>query len=309
MTILGFPIDMISLVRCTRDNTALVLEPDYQKSTDTTNCIESGDLRCPHCRSLHHIDRGILNLLGHSQMDQESLHEQKRRDADGFTVEKLDTSLARASNEMEMISTLETLAVRPASLILELGCGEGRYTLPLIADAKVLAIDFSIELLRILRTKLPAGARVGLVMADISSLKVAPSQFDYVFSTLTSNLPSKAHRESLYALASNALCESGRFVFSTHHHGFRQILSGEKKSGRYSPGGIYRYNFKVRECIEEASQFFKLVHARPIQINFPFARSLRLPIVKLSRLLEGIPLLNKFGNLVLCVAEQPRKIA
>ena len=256
---------------------------------------------------MYHIDRGILNLLDPSQMDEESLHEQKRRDADGFTVEKLDTNLARASNEMEMISTLETLAVRPASLVLELGCGEGRYTLPLIADARILAIDFSIELLRILRAKLPAGARAGLVMADISSLKVAASQFDYVLSTLTSNLPSRAHRESLYALASNALCESGRFVFSTHHHGFRQILSGEKKSGRYSPLGIYRYNFKVRECIDEASQFFKLVHARPIQINFPFARSLRLPIVRLSRLLEHVPLLNKFGNLVLCAAEQPRK--
>ena len=299
---------MISLVRCTRDNTALVLVSDHEQSTDTTNSIESGDLRCPHCQSIYHIDRGILNLLDPSQMDEESLHEQKRRDADGFTVEKLDTNLARASNEMEMISTLETLAVRPASLVLELGCGEGRYTLPLIADARILAIDFSIELLRILRAKLPAGARAGLVMADISSLKVASSQFDYVFSTLTSNLPSRAHRESLYALASNALCESGRFVFSTHHHGFRQILSGEKKSGRYSPFGIYRYNFKVRECIDEASQFFKLVHARPIQIDFPFARTLRLPIVRLSRLLERVPLLSKFGNLVLCAAEQPRKV-
>lgn len=309
MTISGFPIDMISLVRCTRDSTALVLEPDYQQSTDATNFIEFGHLRCPHCQSIYHIERGILNLLDPSQMDEESLHEQKRRDADGFTVEKLDTNIARASNEMEMISTLETLPVRPASLVLELGCGEGRYTLPLSVNARILAVDFSIELLRILRTKLPTGARVGLVMADISSLKVASSQFDYVFSTLTSNLPSRAHRESLYALACNALCESGRFVFSTHHHGFRQILSGEEKSGRYSAGGIYRYNFKVRECVEEASKFFKLVHARPIQINFPFARSLRLPIVRLSRLLERVPLLNKFGNLVLCAAEQPRKVS
>ena len=306
---MGFPIDMISLVRCTRDNSALVLEPDYQQSMDTTNCIDSGDLRCPHCQSIYPIDRGILNLLDPSQMDGESLHEQKRRDADGFTVEKLDTNLARQSNEMEMISTLETLGVRPESLVLELGCGEGRYTLPLSANAKILAIDFSIELLKILRARLPVGASTGLVMADISGLKVASSQFDVVFSTLTSNLPSRAHRESLYALASNALRETGRFVFSTHHHGLRQILSGEKKSGRYGPGGIYRYNFKVRECVEEASQFFKRVHARPIQINFPLARSLRLPIVRLSRLLERVPLLNKLGNLVLCVAEQPRKVA
>lgn len=306
---LGFPIDMISLLRCTHDDSELVLEPDYRQSADMRNAIESGNLRCQHCQSIFHIDRGVLNLLDHSRMDEESLHEQKSRDANGFTVDPLVTNLDHANNEMEMISTLKSLPVVPASLILELGCGEGRYTLPLASSAKVLAVDFSIEMLGILRNRLPASARVGLVMADISSLKVSASQFDYVLSTLTSNLPSSGHRENLYALARHALRQSGRFVFSTHHHGFRQILSQVEKSGRYRPGGIYRYNFRVRECVEEASPFFKLVHARPIQIHLPFARSLKLPIVRLSRLLERVPLLNKFGMLVLCVAEHPRKVA
>lgn len=60
---------------------------------------------------------------------------------------------------------------------------------------------------------------MGLVLGDINTLQVAPKQFRLGLSTLTSNLPSWEHRESLYRLARTALAPHGRFVFSTHFHG------------------------------------------------------------------------------------------
>lgn len=304
----GFPLEMVSLVRCTHDDAELTLDPDHLATPD--GAILKGRLRCRHCRAHFHIDHGILNLLDSAAMDAESLHEQKSRNANGFTVDELATPLMRANNEMEMLPTLEALPVEAHHTILELGCGEGRYTLPLVAKARrILAIDFSIELLTILRSRLPADANVGLVLGDISTVKVAPASFDFALSTLTSNLPTRGHRDSLYALARHALTGAGRFVFSTHHHGFRQILAGQEKSGRYRTGGIYRYNFRLRECLEEPAPYFERVQAHPIQIHLPFARRLKLPIVRLSRMMERVPVLNRFGMLVLCVAEQPRKLA
>jgi SAM-dependent methyltransferase len=306
---LGFPIEMIALVRCTHDGSELILEPGHCTTSHAPDAIESGSLRCRHCSEVFRIEGGTLNLFDHSRLDEESLHEQKRRNADGYTVDPLDTPLARAHHTMATAPTLEALPVNGASTILELGAGEGRYTLPLAArGARILAIDFSRELLGVLRTLLAPEARVGLVLADISTVKVARAEFDCALSTLTSNLPTRGHRESLYALVHHALHDAGRFVFCAHHHGIRQVLGRQEKSGRYRPGGIYRYNFTVRECVEEAAPFFGRVLAHPIQIHIPFARRMRLPIVRLSRMLERVPLLNRFGMLVLCVAEQPRKL-
>ncbi len=303
----GFPIDMIPLVRCTHDGAELELQAGFGADNGGARVME-GRLQCTCCHAKFHIERGILNLIDHGAMDAESLHEQQSRNANGFTVDELSTPLMKANNEMEMQSTLDALPKGGVKTVLELGCGEGRYTLPLSARAgRILSVDFSIELLRILQGRLPEDARVALVLGDISTLKVANAEFDLVFSTLTSNLPTRAHRESLYALAANALQESGRFVFSTHHHGIRQMLAREEKSGRYREGGIYRYNFALRECHEEPAAHFGRIHARPIQIHLPFARTLRLPIVRLSRFMERVPVLNLFGMLVLGVAEQPRR--
>lgn len=306
---LGFPIEMIALVRCTYDGSTVLLDSDHVALANATH-VSCGRLRCTQCHTCFHIEQGILNLLDQSMMDAESVQEQKSRNADGFTVNKLSSPLMKAENDMEMLSTLEALPVDASHTVLELGCGEGRYTLPLAAKAKrLIAVDFSIELLRNLQAHLPANTQVALVLGDISSLKLAPSAFDFAVSTLTSNLPTPKHRKSLYALANHTLRETGRFVFSAHHHSVRQIFTRQKKSGHYRVGGIYRYNFNLRECREEVLPYFEDVAVRPIQIHMPFARTLRLPIVSMSRLLECVPILNRFGMLVLCVAKQPRKLA
>ena len=206
-----------------------------------------------------------------------------------------------------MQATLAALPVRANDKVLELGCGEGRYTLEIVGRADVLAVDFSIQLLRSLQARLPPGTRrVGLVLGDVTSLCLAPQRFDYALSTLTSNLPSRGHREKLYQLARKSLAPTGRFVFSGHFQGIRQKLSGQVKSGTYKEGGIYRYNFCIREGYEELGPHFASVDAHPIQIYLPLSRTLRLPLILLSRMSERIPLLRSFGNLLLVKADAPR---
>lgn len=308
-TFAGFPKRFIPFVRCLHDGADLALQAGYRASSHDHHSVQSGALKCVACGATFMIDDGILNLLDAQVLDAQSAEEQRCRDAESATVDPITNARERAHNDMEMLPTLHALPVNRHQTLLELGCGEGRYTVALAERTHVLAVDFSMQLLRKLQRSLPPDMDgLGLVACDVTRMKVAPQRFDMVFSTLTSNLPSRRHRESLYMLARTALHPRGRFVFSSHHHGLRQRLAREAKSGHYKLGGIYRYNFDVNESIDEVSPHFASVDARPIRVVLPFARTLGLPVVRLSMWLERVPLLNKFGMLVLGVAQEPRPL-
>lgn len=306
---IGFPVAFVPLVRCTSDGGPLKLRDGHAAADSPEDAVLHGTLECTRCRAAFPIQGGILNLLKNAVMDPLSATEQRQRNERGWTVPPQKTPSEVTSHAIEMSATLEALPVRPEDKLLELGCGEGRYTLELAGRADILAVDFSIQLLRALRDRLPPGTkRVGLVLGDVTTLSIAPQRFDYALSTLTSNLPSREHREKMYRLARTALAPTGRFVFSGHFQGIRQKLAGQAKSGTYRNGGIYRYNFCLHEGYEEVGPHFASVDAHPIQIYLPLSRTLRLPLPTLSRLAERIPVLRSFGNLLLVKADAPRPL-
>jgi SAM-dependent methyltransferase len=266
-------------------------------------------VHCTRCLREVRVERGILRLLDDSGLDGESAHELRLRDdmaqdadyAEGFraTWRLRQIDLAETSPTLEAMGPLEDKA------ILELGCGTGRYTTELAkANRMLLALDFSMTSLARLATKLEGCLTTGLVQADVTKLTVAPRQFDLVFSTLVSNLPTHAHREAMYRLVKEALKDDGQFVFSTHHHGVRQRLRGETADGRYSGGGIYRRLFTRREIDEEMAPYFEESTSRPIQVTIPLTWHLGLPLAKLSRVLEHVPLVNQLGNILLVTARR-----
>jgi ubiquinone/menaquinone biosynthesis C-methylase UbiE/uncharacterized protein YbaR (Trm112 family) len=305
----GFPKQLVSALCCTNDGTMLQADPACQLSANK-QFVENGSIVCPNCRSAFQIDDGLVNLLDETKLDQESLHEKQLRDGHANTMTDMETPWYKNDhNLMEMVSTFSALALDRRKTVLELGCGDGRYTLSLADQSQsVLAVDFSKESLRLLQRRMNETQQIGLVLSDVTTLKVRPASFDRVLATLVSNLPTAEHRDAMYRMVASALKQDGRFVFSVHHHGFKQRWKGEPKSGRYMEGGILRYHFTVRECKKEVAKYFQRVKAWPIQIYFPFARKIRLPLVAQSRFLERIPLLNGLGCLVLCTAEQLMRI-
>ena len=304
---MGFPRRIIASLRCTRDGGPLRIDETGRPMTADTWCIVDGTLNCTRCDSRYQIDAGIAHMVGDASLDPESSHEQKIRDRRASSITAGEqTWWDDDDNRMEMHPTLRALAVWPGARLLELGCGDGRYTVGLSASCEsILAVDFSIAALRLLQQRLAGVDNVGLVLADVTTITLASSCVDIVFSTLVSNLPTANHRTSLYRLAGDSLADTGRFVFSVHHHGLRQRLSGEQRSGHYQEGHVYRKNFTVPECIDEVRPFFRLVSARPIQVFIPFTHALRLPAVALSRLCERIWPVNYLGMLVLCTAANP----
>ncbi|MCP9469221.1 MAG: methyltransferase domain-containing protein [Nitrospira sp.] len=272
--------------------------------------VLQGALVCAACHRTFPIVDGILNLLNDRvlDLDEESRYELAVRDQRAVNAARAkgaawyDNECGRA----EFIPTVHALSVEPDTTVLELGCGDGRYTLPLAGQCQwVIAVDFSLESLRNLQRRRQEHRNIALVCADITTLRIMPKSCDRVLATLVSNLPSPIHREAMFLLAASAMKTDGRFVFSTHFHGLWRQLTFQSQAGRYEESDIYRYYFTMRECHDEVRKYFSAVTVRPIQFCLPLAGMLGLPLTKISRILEGIPIVNLFGQLLLCTAEQP----
>jgi SAM-dependent methyltransferase len=315
----GFPTELLALVRCPHDDGELdgPFPSGAPGSAGSPGLLVDAAVRCRVCGRGFRVEGGILRLLDDLwEPDPESAHEAQLRDSivgNGDYVEQFRATRAdQQFDQMEMRPTLAALAPLRDHVVLELGAGTGRYTVPLAKESRaILAVDFSVRSLETLAAKLPdpqrrSGARVGLVQADVTRLCLAPRAFDRILSTLVSNLPSRAHRQAMYRLAAGSLCADGQFVLSAHHYGLRQRLRHEPVDGRYSEGGIYRHLFGASEISNELQPYFGRTSCRPIQIALPFTyRWPGFPLEAVSRLAERSPLVKRLGFLLLATARRP----
>jgi uncharacterized protein YbaR (Trm112 family) len=298
-----FPAEVAELICCPAEGRRLTIGEVLRG--DATG-VRDGNLRCPACAATYPIDDGILCMFERGSLHPESLHEVTTRDQRAAKADAAITPWATDDDEAEFIPTLAALAPGPADSIFELGCGNGRYTVGLVGRCRLLVpLDFSQSSLRVLQRRLPSGTRIGLINADVTTFKAAPQSFDKVFSTLVSNLPTRAHRDALYRLAATAVRGSGAFIYSVHHYGLKERLKGVVKSGLYGPGDIYRYLQTISETRQEIQAYFRKARVKSIQIYLPLWRRLRLPVSALSSFLEKVPLVSRWGTMLLCVASSP----
>jgi SAM-dependent methyltransferase len=193
-------------------------------------------------------------------------------------------------------------------MVLELACGDGRFT-SLIAEigARILAVDFSINALRLLAHRLPAGARVGRVHADINHLHFASRSFDRALSLTP--LDSRDERMAMYRMVADALTDDGRYVASVEHQDLNRRLLGLPRARRYSRDGILIEHLTTKTLRREAAPYFSILRIRPIRPRVPLVaklpRSLALLIL---RLVAVLPLARQFGELLLLTAQRPVRL-
>ena len=293
----SFPIEQLAFLRCPQDGGRL-------EAAQAEGRIADGRVRCRGCAAAFPIKEGILSLLDPARLHDECAHERALRDRHSH-LEYAHAIGHPVDNAMEMPPTLASLCPDGA-MVLELGCGTGRYTTRLVERCRALvAMDFSLGSLALLAGLLPPDAAVGLVHADIGDFKAAPGVFDACLSTLVSNLPTAGHRTAMFRTVAHGLKAEGRFVFGVHFYNWRDRSGKVRQADRYSDGGIFRYRFQRREIVAEARRDFGRVSARPIKIYLPLAGRLGLPAAPISRCCERLPLLNGFGELLLVEAKRP----
>jgi len=300
----GYPSDLVQFLRCPLDGNAL----RHTGTGQDEKHILHGTLRCVECRTEYAIADGIARLFDPTSLDSASRHEHQRRDDGAFRDNfKWETS---ALSQMEIVPTIESLRPLQGMSVLELGCGKGRLTTILARSfATVVAIDFSLAVLRKLASRIETSWRIALVQADCTRPAVANRSFHRALSTLISNLPTRDRVQAMYRVVADALTSDGKFVFDAHHYSLRQRIRMIPQVGQYPDSGIYRYMYRRDEIVRECGNYFEKVQCRPIQITLPWAGHLGFRPVALSRMAENIPLLNQLGELLLVEAERPRSTA
>ncbi len=285
-----FPLAALAWLRCNADAGELRFG-DGSPTAPTR--VADGLVHCATCDAAYPIEAGILRLLpGLHVLDAESAHEAAQRDREAAEFDRVTGEQQGLLNALEVPAHLDALRLFPGCTTLELGASSGRLTLELAArGSRVLAVDFSLASLQLLAERLPAGAPIALVHADLTQLALAPSAFDRALATCTSNMPTRAHRLSMLRLAADALRPDGRFVFSAYNYTWLHGLRREGTVGRYGNDmHVVWRRFRPRELAREAAPFFANVDYSSV---VPARRFLQRPLPTHPALRALVPLLQR----------------
>jgi SAM-dependent methyltransferase len=306
-----FPRDMVALLRCNVDAGELTLA---EESRDDSRGVLNAVLRCKSCGSEYRIEDGIARLLP-DLLSQEARHEMSIRDTIDYDckdpkpfVPPTEGWRSVLSDSLEVPAHLDELKGSPSHTVLELACGDGRFT-SLIAEtgARILAADFSINALRLLAQRLPAGARVGRVHADINHLHLASRAFDRVL-TLTP-LDSRDERMNMFCKIAQVLTDDGRYVGSFEHDDLNRRLLGLPLVRRYSKDGILVEHLTTKSMRLESSPYFSTIRVRPIRPRVPLVAKLHPTLARpIMRLAAALPFVRHFGELLLLTARHPVRL-
>jgi ubiquinone/menaquinone biosynthesis C-methylase UbiE/uncharacterized protein YbaR (Trm112 family) len=306
-----FPRDMVPLLRCNNDAGELAI--DKQLRGDGGGILDAV-LRCKICGAEFRIEDGIACMLP-DRLSPEDKHEMRIRDSIDYDCTNLGPFLPPSdgwrsvlSDMLEIPPHLHGLQTLASSTVLELACGDGRLTTSIAkSGARILAVDFSMNALRLLAHRLPTGARVGCVHADINQLHVASRSFDRAL-TLTP-LDSRDERTTMFRMIAHALTDDGRYIGSVEHDDLNRRLLGLPLLRRYSKDGILIEHLTTKTMRREAAPYFSKLRIRPIRPRVPFVaklpRSLAFPIL---RLIAALPLVRQFGELLLLSAQCPVRL-
>ena len=318
-----FPHHLLPLLRCMSDAGALILTSEFQCGP---HGVIRGILRCTTCSAEFSIEDGVVRLM-HGPLTGEDQHEMTTRDSQnshlplGPFIPPPFGWRSLLSDLLEIPPHLQALQPR-GRRVLEIGCGDGRLTL-LMAQmgATVLAVDFSVNSLRVLASRLKSGIAptayqlprphfrgdirylVGLVQADASHFSVAPRSFDRAISSTP--LDSREERMALYRTIAEALTDEGRYIIGVENDDLTRRLLGLPAARRYS-SGIFIEHFSPENMRREVAPFFSNIRIKPIRPRLPFLH--RLPLkcaLYVSRIVTALPVLRHLGEILLLRAQRP----
>lgn len=250
---------LLSVLACPRDGSSPFRVED--QTTDPDGEILTGTLVCPSCGTRYRIEEGIPDLC-------------ELTGSSGEVATKADEIRARAAEAdgpyaaqfhpydtaTELSAFLAHLQPQRSDRILELGAGDGRLTLPILArSAEVVAADFSMAFLRRLRQLAGRPRNLHLIRADATRLPLLrEASFDRAFSAqVFEHLPSAGARHDFCEGARTRLRPDGRFVMTTYNYNWIQRRTGEPKEGRHDLG-IYYYRYDAAELEADLRAHFQV---------------------------------------------------
>ncbi len=146
-------------------------------------------------------------------------------------------------------AVLDLPALPEGSIVLELGCGDGKTLSALPGGWSVVGLDISPQALRLARRARPDA---NLILADVGCLPLREQSFDAVFAFHVAGHLRAADRRALAREAARALVPGGRLFFRDFcDQDMRAGLGDEVESGTFRRGsGILTHYFAEDEVKE-----------------------------------------------------------
>jgi uncharacterized protein YbaR (Trm112 family) len=323
----GFPREFVTLIRCPADAGQLAVKDETRSEDDD---IAEGELHCATCAHVWRIEGGIARLMKEG-LTEENEHELVLKDQEYEAMPEVFTPpllgwRSKFMDRVEIPPHLTALHPLDGRRVLEIGCGDGRFTMLMAqSGANILAVDISIGGLRGLKRNFQAGTapttykiapsrrralgRLGLVQAEATALRVAPHSFDRAMSATP--LDSRDERLRMYNAVAEALTDDGRYVAGVEYDDFGRRLLGLPRLRRYSPGGILIEHLDIPGMRREIGPFFRRVRMRLVRANVPFVKRMRLPMavhVAASLTCAVLPGFKHLGQILMVRAERPIRL-
>ncbi len=319
-----FSSDFLPLLRCSADGGPL---SSSEMRSGRIGIIQAR-LECDECGLAYRIEDGIARILLEDALSPEGRHEIAIRDVEYGCTNGEAFVLPEASWRSELSDLIEipphldALAPLQNQRVLELGCGDGRFTM-LMAQlgARVMAAEFLLNALRRMAAWLPSGtpptsyrARairqgdlrpyIALVQADASRFCVQPQAFDRALSATP--LDSREQRMGMFRTIADALTDAGRYVGSFEHDDFIRRLLGLPLARRYERGGIFIEHFDRSSIKREFTPYFLRLSTRCIRPRIPFVSRLPKSLAAgLLGLISLTPGLGQLGEILVVSAGRP----
>ena len=207
-------------------------------------------------RNASKIPRPILNDIRsfdplHKRRSDPSLiklQEMKLRDEEALIY---DSFCSPYTDRVELINMMNESKITSTESVLEVGAGTGRLTSQLLPiSQEVVATDFSINSLEVLRQKVEQSQKLHLLQCDACFLPIKESSFDKVISAqMLEHIPTFEGRTTALKNMGRSLKQQGLFLMSVYNYGFEKRKAGHPKEGKHS-SGIYFYNFSSQDIRE-----------------------------------------------------------
>ena len=201
------------------------------------------------------IQDGIPRLLPRELLEAQ-VSEIAARDAQVGDYDRM--AFLNHFGRVEIPLTRRALAAQPTDCLLEAGCGTGRMTRILSHTVReVVAMDFSLESLRVNRGKLQAAGvlNVHLVQADLCRLPFAAHAFDRIVSSqVLEHVPGPEARAAAVASLAHVLRPGGTLALSAYKHSLLTRCFSQKEG--MHDGGIPFFRFTRSEMRDTLSAHF-----------------------------------------------------
>lgn len=243
---------------CSRHDTYKIGDISKRDCEDCANFeIESGELRCPSCGKRYPIIDGIPDMICFEEFDpiaQIKMKEIEVRDREAPVERKFYSDYMWYG---EIPPVLKLLKLSDEDILLELGCGSGRFTGIYSRRCTVFAVDFSLRALQECKKNSDGKSTLHLIRANIEYLPFLKNRFNKIVSTqVMCYLPEKARFKS-YAEIIRVLHDNGSFVMTVYNYNQIKKRDGFPKEF-FSPAGIYNFYFTRKELVTELERFFNI---------------------------------------------------